>query len=111
MLNSCRMLTGNYTQDIVESIFLMNNHLMKDETQGTLIQPVNTSITVDTETKPYIVEQLNSIKLSRSQYQCNIHHQIWPYVETMFTLQNFAHKFHQKLVHVINAKTPAELLK
>ena len=46
----------------------MDNHLMKDEPKGTFFQPANPWLTIDRETKPYIIEQLNNIRPSRHQY-------------------------------------------
>ena len=106
MINfTCWNLKKNVcTQDIGESILLMNNHLRKDEPQRILFKPTKPWNTVDAETNPCIVEQSNNIKLSRSQYKaiCIIKYgsMCWKFV----CLQTFAYKFYLELVNVINSR-------
>ena len=61
MLYWCRIFAENYTQEISDSVLFMKNHLSKDEPQETLNQPSDPWITVKTNIKGYIVEQLNTI--------------------------------------------------
>ena len=67
VLDSCRLLTGCGRQDFNDSVLLMNDHLTKDAFQETLYQPDDPWITAKTDTKPYILELLDSTKLTRSQ--------------------------------------------
>ena len=46
----------------------MNDHLTKDAPQEILFQPDDPWIPTEKDTKPYILENLDNIKLSRSQY-------------------------------------------
>ena len=46
----------------------MNGHLTKDAPQEILIKPNDLWIMNEKDTKPYILEHLDNIKLFRSQY-------------------------------------------
>ena len=50
--------TGNHTLEIESLILLIKNHLMKDKYLQTIFQPTNSWITSNTDTKPYMVEEL-----------------------------------------------------
>ena len=56
--------------------------------------------------KPYIVEYLNNIKLSRSQYTATYSIKYGPRIKNMYALEKFAYKFHQQLVNMIDSRLP-----
>ena len=58
-------------------------------------------MTVDTKTKPYIVEQLNNIKLSRSQYIATSIIKYGGYIENLFAMQNSNCKFYQQPMNIL----------
>ena len=51
-----------------DSVLLMNKHFAKNASQKTIFLPDTTWITNEKDTKPYILEQSDNIKLLRSQY-------------------------------------------
>ena len=79
---------------------------MKDEPPKNPIQTHQPLDTVGTETKLYIVEQLNTMKLSRCHYIATSFAKCGSYIKNMFTLQNSAYRFCQQLVSVIYSMLP-----
>ena len=63
-----RLVTGYYAQAFDDSILLMDEHLNKDAPEDTLARLNDPWITNEKDTKPYILEHLDNIKMSRSQY-------------------------------------------
>ena len=61
------------------------------------------------DTKPYILEHLNNIKLSRSQYIATFIINYGLYIDNMFTLENFVYNFCKQLINVMNSKPSVEL--
>ena len=88
----------------------MSKHLMNDETQWALLKPADPWVTVETKTEPYIVEQLNKIKLSWCQYTATSIIKYGSFIKNILALQNLSQKFYQQTVNVINSKPPAEIL-
>ena len=88
MLYSCKILATNYTQEIDDLVLLMNHHLKEGESQETLFKPIDSWITVNANTKSYIVEELNSIKLSHFHYSAISIIKYGPIIDNIFSLQN-----------------------
>ena len=110
ILYSCRINAGYYVQDIDDSVFFLNNQLMKDQSHEILFKPNDYLTTADKDNKPNILEHLNNVKLSSFQYIPTSTIKYSPYIENMFVLENFAYKLHQHLVKVINSRPPCRNL-
>ena len=78
----------------------MNDHLAKDAPQ-TIVQPDYPRITMEKETKPYIFEHVDTIKLSRSWYIMTSITNYGPYVDNMFGLENFIHTFCRQILNLL----------
>ena len=66
----------------------MNANLTKDASQETLDDPW---ITNEKDTKLYLLEHLDNIKLPRSQYIATSIINYGPYIDNMFALVDFAY--------------------
>ena len=58
---------GYYAKDFSESVLLMNKHLTKNVPKETLFKADDPWLTNE-DTKPYILDHIENIKLSKSQY-------------------------------------------
>ena len=87
----------------------MNDYLTKNVPQQTLFQPDDPCIANNKDTKPYILEHLDNIKLSTSQYIATSIFNYGPYVDNTFTLQNAVYTICRHLIKVINLKPPMKL--
>ena len=63
-------------------------------------------MTTDLDVKPYILEPLDNIKLSRSQYSATSIINYSPYIDKMFALKNFAYTLCRQLSTVVTSKPP-----
>ena len=66
---------------------------------------------LNTDTKTCIIEQLDNVKLTRSWYIATYMLTYDSYLENMFVIAKFAHKFRQQLANVINCRPSVELHK
>ena len=98
-----RLLTGCCAQGLSNSVLLMNDHLTKDASQQTLLQPDDPWINAKSDFKPYILEHLDNIKLSRSQYIATSIINYGPYIDNMFAFENFAYAICRQLSTVISS--------
>ena len=89
--------------DLDDSILLMNEHLTKDAPKETLFKPNGPWLTNE-DTKPYILEHLDNIKLSRFQCITTSIINYAPYLESI-NLEQFSHNFWKQLVNVINSNS------
>ena len=83
----CRLVTGDCAQGFSDSILLMDEHLTKDSPQQTLLQSNDPWVTTESDVKPYILELLDNIKLSRSQYIATSIINYGSYIDNMFALE------------------------
>ena len=102
----CRPLTGCCSQGFSNSILLLNDHQTKKKSQQTLLKPDYPWITTELDVKPYTLEHMDNIKLSRSQYIVTSIINYGPYIDNMFALKNFAYALHRQLATVITSKPP-----
>ena len=58
------------------------------------------------DVKPYILEPLDNIKLSRSQYIATSIINYGPYIDNMFAVKDFVYALCRQLSTVITSKTP-----
>ena len=72
--------------------------------QQTLLQPDDPWITTESDIKPYILETLDDIKLSRSQYPATSIINYGPYIDNIFALENFIYALHRQLSRVKTSK-------
>ena len=68
---------------------MRNDHLTKDEPQETLSKPDDLWISHRKDIKPYILEHLDNVKLSRSQCIATSIINYGSYKENIFTLQMY----------------------
>ena len=87
----------------------MNNHLSNDARKETLFKPDDPRLTNEKDTKPYIREHFNNMKLSRSQCIVISIFNYGPYIDNMCTLENFTYNFHRELIRIINPKLSMEI--
>ena len=92
-------------------ILLLNNQLTKDVPQEALFQPNNPWIWNKKDTNPYILKQLDNIKLSRSQFIATFIINHGPYMGNMFSIENFHHTFVTKFINETSSKHPSEISK
>ena len=85
-----RLFTGYYGQDFDDLVILMNDHLTKDVPQETMFQLDYPWITNKKDTKLYILEHLDSIKLSRSHYIAISVINYGLYIDNLFALEILA---------------------
>ena len=104
ILYSCRLLTGYCTQDVDESVLLMNNNLTKEAPLQTLFQHNNPCITTKKDNKPYNLQHFDTIKLPGSQYIATSIIKYGSYTDNMFALENIAHNF-LRLLHLLLLKS------
>ena len=101
----CRLLTGHCAQGFSNSVLVINNHLNKDAPQQTLLQPDDPWIPIKSDVQPYILEPLDNIKLSRSQYNATSIINYGPYIEHVCT-KKFCLCTPQPTFHSYNLKPP-----
>ena len=88
----------------------MNDYITKDAPQETLLHPDDPWITTESDVKLYILEPLDNIKLSRSQYIATSIINYGPYKDSMFALENFAYALGRQPSTVITLKPPIPCL-
>ena len=99
-----RLLTGCCTKGFSDSILLMNDHFTK-ETPTNSLQPDVSLISTESYVKPHILEPVDNIKLSRSQYIVTSITNYGPYIVTclhsltfcLSTLQTNFYRYNLKI--------------
>ena len=82
----------------------MNEPSSADASQETLFRPNDPWITNEKDTKPYILENLDNIKLSGSQSIAKFIINVGPYMDSVLSLENFSYTFQRQPINVINLK-------
>ena len=102
------VLQNNYWTSCWD-LWWLSDDLTRGESQEALFKHNDPSLTIEKDTKTYILKHLDNIKLSRSQYMTTFIINYSLYIYNMFAIENFTHTFLGQLIKVINLKPSTEI--